>query len=148
MGCAVFTDRNAAVGSRNLHIELRVADGVSNLLIGSAGRKHRKRTCKRHAAGRSDAGCDTDHVLLRNAAVDVTLRKCLAEYRGLRGTCEVRIQNEEVLVLFTKLREGSAVALASRNLLSLTHNISSALSSSASAFSSSSSFGPLPCQPT
>ena len=148
VGCAVLADRDTAVGRSNLHIQLRIADGIPNLLIGSARRKHRKRARKRDAPGRGNAGCDTNHVLLGNAAVDVALRKCLAEHRGLCGTREIGIQYEEILMFFSKFREGSAVALAGRNLFSLTHNISSALSSSARAFASSSSFGPLPCQPT
>ena len=43
-----FSDRNSCMGSSDLYIQMRISDGVANLLIVTSGCKHCKRTDKRN----------------------------------------------------------------------------------------------------
>ena len=48
MSSTVFSDRNSCMGSSDLYIQMRISDGVANLLIVTSGCKHCKRTDKRN----------------------------------------------------------------------------------------------------
>ena len=101
MGRAVLTDRDAGMGCADLHIQVRIADGVANLLKGTAGCKHGKCRCERHFPGCCDPGRDSHHVRLRDAAVNVALREGLLEGSGLGCACEVSIQDNDIVVFLS-----------------------------------------------
>ena len=106
------------MGRSDLHIEVRVTDRVAHLLVISARRKHCKRTDKRNFS----AGCktcrDSCHIRLCNTDVPVALRKCLLKNAGLCRTCQIRIQNYQILVFFAHFYQCVAVTLSGCNLLS------------------------------
>ena len=66
---AVLADRDAGVRGADVHVEVRVADVVANLLERAAGGEHRERGAEDLLAGGCDARGDADHVGLGDAAV-------------------------------------------------------------------------------
>ena len=72
---AILTYRNTAVSCSDLYIQLRISDGVTNLLISTSCCKHCKSTCKGNLTCGSDSCCNTHHVALCDTAVNVTLRE-------------------------------------------------------------------------
>ena len=118
MGRSVLTHGDSRMGRSDLHIEVRVTDRVAHLLVISARRKHRKRTDKRNFS----AGCktcrDSCHIRLGNTDVPVALRKCLLKNAGLCRTCQIRVQHDQIFMLFSKLYQCVAVTLSGCNLLS------------------------------
>ena len=83
----------------DLHVEVRVADGVADLLEGAAGREHREGARKGHAARGGDAGGQAHHVGLGDARVKEAVGVGGLELAGLRGGREVRVKDDEVVVL-------------------------------------------------
>ena len=113
---AVLADGNAAVRRADLHIQVRIADGIADLLKGASRHKHRKAGNERHKAHRRHARRRSDHVRLRDAAVKVPVREFLLERARHRGFREVRIQHDKILVLTADFYQRSAVARACCNL--------------------------------
>ena len=97
VGGAVLTDRQAGVGGGNLHVQVRVADGVANLLKAAARHEHGEAGNKGHIAHRGHTGGDAHHVLLGNAAVKVALGVSLAENLGLGGGGQVGVKNHQIV---------------------------------------------------
>ena len=122
VGGAVLTDRQAGVGGGNLHVQVRVADGVANLLKAAARHEHGEAGNKGHIAHRGHTGGDAHHVLLGNAAVKVALGVSLAENLGLGGGGQVGVKNHQIVsALLGQFYQRIAVADAGSNFLDISH---------------------------
>ena len=148
MACAVFADRDPCVGGSYFDIEVRISDGVADLLESAACRKHRKCAGEGYHSGRGKACSDSHHIALRDAAVNMSVRKCFFEDARLGSACQIRIQNDKIVMLSSKLDQSVPVTLSCCDLLYFRHNVSSTFLSSSIAAAYCSSLGALPCQPT
>ena len=98
---AVFTYRNTAVSCSDLYIQLRISDGVTNLLISTSCCKHCKSTCKGNLTCGGDSCCNTHHVALCDTAVNVTLREFFFKHTRLCSCSKVSVKNDKILVFFS-----------------------------------------------
>ena len=112
MCSAVFTDRDAGVGADDLDIQLRITDGVADLLKRSACGKHGKGRRKRNFTAGGQTGSNADHVALCDAAVKETLRVCFFEDARLGGSSKVCIQNDDLRVFSGERGNGLAKAFS------------------------------------
>ena len=67
---AVGAHGDARMGGGDLHVQVRVAHGVADLVVGAPGAEHGKRARERDVAGQREARGHVDHVLLGDAAVE------------------------------------------------------------------------------
>ena len=118
---AVLAHRNAGMSSANLDVEVRVADGIADLLVGATGGKHRKGARKSNAARGRDAGGKTHQVALGNAGVVEALRVRSLKLTGLRGGGQVGIENHKVIALIAQLDKCLAIANARGDFLDVCH---------------------------
>ena len=118
VAAAVLADADARMGRADFDIEVGIGDGVANLLIGAAGRKHRKRRAVGDEAHRGHTGGDVDHVGLGNAAVVEFFGVRLGDLAGLRGVGEVGVEHDDLIVLFDQFDQRFAVSLTGRNFIS------------------------------
>ena len=118
VAAAVFADADARMGRADFDIEVGIGDGVANLLIGAAGRKHRKRRAVGDESHRGHTGGDVDHVGLGNAAVVEFFRVRLGDLAGLRGVGEVGVEHDDLIVLFDQFDQRFAVSLTGCNFIS------------------------------
>src|SRR5699024_507778 len=144
---SVFPDRNARVGSADLHIQMRISDRVSYLLICAANSKHRKRTCKRNFSRCSESCRNPHHIFLRDTTVDKAVRVNLLELTASCRLCQIRIEHDDIFMFRSELHQFFTITISRRNSLYIWHNASPSFSSSAIAILYSSSFGAFPCQP-
>ena len=110
------------MGGADLDVQVGVADGVTDLLESTAGCEHCKGRCKGHQASGGHTGSDTDHVGLCDTAVKETLGECLLEGAGLGSTCQVSIQNDQIVVGLAQLNQCVAVAVTGCDLLNICHD--------------------------
>ena len=103
MGCSVFPDGDSCMGSSDLHIQVRISNGVSDLLKGTSCRKHGKGTCKRHFSRCCQSGCHTDHIALCDSAVNEPFWIGFLEDSCLSRCCKVCIQYNDLRMLRSKL---------------------------------------------
>ena len=103
MGRTVLADRNAAVRADDLDIQVRISDGIAHLLIGAAGREHRKGAGKGLEPGCRQTGSDADHVALCDAAVEEPFRIGSGKILRLCRLGKVRIQDNQFRILFCKV---------------------------------------------
>ena len=139
------------MGCADFYIEMRVADGVADLLKRTSGSKHGKTARERNESAGGKTCRDAHHVSFCDTTIDVTVRECLFENTGFGRTCQVSVQNDQIIMLFSQFNQCVAVALTGCDLLNVSHyafTSSSIFSRSAIATAYSSSFGALPCQPT
>ena len=93
MCCTIFTYGDTAVCCTDLYVQLRITNGVTNLLVSTACSEHSESACERNFACCSKTCSDTYHVTLCDTAVNVTLREYLFEDTSLSCTGKVSIQN-------------------------------------------------------
>lgn len=89
MRSAVFTDRNARMRSADFDVEVRIADGITHLLVRTTGGEHGKGARKGDAARGRNAGGKPHQVALGNAGVVEALRVSGFKLTGLRGGGQV-----------------------------------------------------------
>ena len=58
------------MGGGDLHVQVRVAHGVADLVVGAPGAEHGERARERDVAGQRETRGHVDHVLLGDAAVE------------------------------------------------------------------------------
>ena len=148
MRSTVLADRNACVRRADLHVEMRIADRVSDLLIGASGCKHRERARKRHLARQRKPRRDAHHIGLGDAAVDMALGESLFEEPRFRRCRQIRVEHDEIVAAFPELHESLPIAFARGDFLQLRHSASPSRSNSVIAARYCSSFGALPCHET
>ena len=151
VGSAVLAYGDAPVGGPDLHVQMGVADGVPDLLIGPPGGEHGEGGREGHQPHGAEARRHVDHIGLGDAAVEVALRKGLLENIGLGGPRQVGVQDHQVLRHGAQLLQGAAVAVAGGDFFHISHlytsNAFRASASSAMPLTYSSSLGAFPCHP-
>ena len=111
VGGTRLTKRCARMGTDDFYICVLIAD-IRVQLIGHAhSRKHGHCGDKWNKPCLSHAGCDTDHVLLRNTNVKEAVRELLPEYADFSRTAEICRQGNDIGVLFCKLTKRLSVVL-------------------------------------
>ena len=118
---AVFTDRDARVRGADLDVEVRIADGVTDLLKSAAGGKHGKGASKGSTTGGRDTGGDTHQVALGNAHVKEAVGAGGLKLTGLRGGSQVGVEDHKVIVLIAQLDKCLAIANARGDFLDVCH---------------------------
>ena len=73
MAAAVGADGDAGVRGGDLHVEVAVAHGVADLVVGATRSEHGERAGVGDMAGGREAGGHIHHVLLGDAAVEQTV---------------------------------------------------------------------------
>ena len=121
MRSAVFTDRDARMRSANFDVEVRIADGVTHLLIRTTGGEHGKGARKGDATRGRNAGGKPHQVALGNAGIVEALRVRSLKLTGLRGGGQVGIENHKVIVLIAQLDKCLAIANARGDFLDVCH---------------------------
>ena len=116
VGSTVLTNRDTCVGSTDLYVGVRIADGVADLLVGAASRKHSEGRCKRDLAGQREADSHVDHIVLSDTAIEETIGECLLEGAGLGSGRQVCVQNYQILIFRTEFSQRVAVGFAGSNL--------------------------------
>ena len=105
----------------DLNVEVRVADGVTNLLKGATGSEHGKGTREGNTTGGRDTGGDAHQVALGDTHIEETIRAGGLKLTGLRGGGQVGVEDHKVIVLVGELDEGLAVAYARGDFLDVCH---------------------------
>ena len=118
---AVLAHRDAGVRGTDLNVEVRVADGVADLLKGATGSEHGKGTREGNTTGGRDTGGDAHQVALGNAHIEEAVGAGRLELTGLRGGGQVGVEDHKVIVLVGELDEGLAVAYARGDFLDVCH---------------------------
>ena len=111
VGCAVLANGDAGVSADNVNVKSGIADRVSDLLVGSACGKHRKRGCKHLHARCSNTCRNADHVALCNSAVEESLGKFLLKHTRLGCSRKVCVKNEE-FIFIAKLGKRRAITFS------------------------------------
>ena len=110
------------MGGADLDVQVRVADGVADLLKAAARNEHGKAGHEGNIAHRGHTGGDADHVLLGNAAVKVTIRVLLAEDFGFGGSGQVGVKDHQIVsALLGQLYQRVAVADTGSNFFNISH---------------------------
>lgn len=118
---AVLAHRDTGVRGTDLNVEMRIADGVADLLKGAASGEHGKGARKGNAAGGRDTGGNTHQVALGDAHIEEAVGAGGLKLAGLRGGGEVGVEDHKVIVLVGELDEGLAVAYARGDFLDVCH---------------------------
>ena len=121
MGRAVLTGGNAGVAACDFDVQLRIGNGVADLLKRSAGGEHGKRSRYGNLTGCRHACRNADHVALGNAAVKETLGKLLLKYACFGRGGEVRVKYNDIGIGLGKLAKRLAKALSCRFHYCLSH---------------------------
>ena len=121
MGRPVLAYREAGMGGADLHRQVGIAHGVTYLLKGAAGGKHRKGAGEHQLTRGGQARCQGNHVAFRNTAVKKAVGIGLLEAAGLGGGGQVCVQNNQIRVFRTQFHKGRAVAVARCLLHHISH---------------------------
>gem|GEM_PF-6799707 len=105
----------------NLDVEVRITDGITDLLKSAAGGKHGKGAREGNATGGCDTGGNTHQVALGNAHIEEAVGAGSLKLAGLRGGGQVGVEDHKVIVLVGELDEGLAVAYARGDFLDICH---------------------------
>ena len=163
MRTAIGTNRNASMRGGNLNVEVGVAHGIADLVIGATGSENGERTRIGNVSRKRKTSSNINHVLFGNTNVEQALcvfRTSLSKFLCGGGAGKVGVYRNNLLTACGKLSKRYAKCSA-RCLLflclfrgsefyhvtSLPFSSARASASSASARSVSSSLGALPCQP-
>ena len=117
MSCTIFTNRNSAMSCTDLNIKMRISYRVTNLLISTSCCKHGKCAGKRNLTGSCKSGCDSYHITFCDTAVDMAFRKFLFKHSGLSSCSKVSIQNNKILMFFSKFHQSRTIACSCSNFL-------------------------------
>ena len=109
------------MGGANLDVEMRVANGIADLLVGATGGKHRKGARKSNAARGRDAGGKTHQVALGDTGIVKALRVGSLKLTRLRSGGQVGIEHYKVIVLIAQLDKCLAIANACGDFLDFCH---------------------------
>ena len=108
MGGAVLADGDAGVRGADLDVQVRVGHRHADLVIDASGNETGERAGERHLAAQRQTGGDADHVGLRDAALDETLRIGRLEVAHLHASRDVSRQCENILVMLRGFHQAGA----------------------------------------
>ena len=117
----VLAHRDTGVRGANLEVEVRITDGITDLLKSAAGGKHGKGAREGNATGGCDTGGNTHQVALGNAHIEEAVGAGSLKLAGLRGGGQVGVEDHKVIVLVGELDEGLAVAYARGDFFDVCH---------------------------
>ncbi len=106
MRTAIGTNRNASMRRSNLNIEIGIAHGIADLIIGATSSEYRKRTRISNVSRKGETCGNIDHVLFRNANVEQALcvfRASLGKLLCGGGTSKVGVYRNNLLASCGKL---------------------------------------------
>src|SRR5713101_6155890 len=101
---AVLADRDAGVGSDDLHVSVCVGDRDPDGLETPCD-EARERAGERDPSGERQAGTDADHVRLGDAEVERAAGEGLRELRGHGGFRQIGVEGDDPVVLGAELQE-------------------------------------------
>ena len=105
----------------DLDVEVRIANGVANLLESAAGSEHRKGARKGNATGGGNARSHAHQVGLGDTGVEEAIGIGRLELCRLGSSRQVGIEYDKVVVLGTQLDQGLTIARASGDSLHVCH---------------------------
>ena len=112
---AILADRDAGVRRTDLHVEVRIADRVPDLVVAASGAEDGKGAGEDRAAGKCEACRHIDHVLLGDAHIDKAVRIVGTELGRLRRACQVGVDRHHIEAFLHKLDERLSECLAGRS---------------------------------
>lgn len=118
---AVFTDRDTRMRGADFDVEVRIADGITHLLVRAAGGEHGKGARKGNAARGRDAGSKTHQVALGDTGIVKALRMGGLKLTRLRSGGQVGVEHHKVIVLIAQLDKRLAIANARGDFLDVCH---------------------------
>ena len=121
MGGSIFTYGDSCMCGRHFYIQMRIADGISNLLKSPPRRKHCESTGKRNLSGCCDSRRNTHHIALCNSAVDMAFRKFLLKYCRFCRLCQIGVQDHQIFMLLSQFHQRVAIAFPGCNFLLIFH---------------------------
>jgi len=145
MAGSVVAGGQSGVRARDLHVQLRVAYFLAQLLQHAHAAKHRVGGDKRDLPAGRQAGGYAARVLLRDAYVHMLQRQRSRELRRPAGFPDIRVHHINVGVLKTQLQYLIAVSVPCRQALIGCQHVHPS-SSSRMARANCSSSGAMPCQ--
>ena len=116
MAAAILAQGHACVGEAELHVEVRVAYAVADLVI-AAARKHREGGAEGNQPHGAHAGGHVHHVRLGNAAIIEPLGILRGKLVGHRGLGQVGVQHHNLVIGGGQLRQRLAIGDTDRFLL-------------------------------
>ena len=122
VGGPVLTDGDSAVGGTDLDIEMGIADGIADDLIGPACREHGKGRGEGDEARGGHAGSCSHHVALGDATVEMAVRVSIAECGGLGGSREVSVDDDDPVVDRAEFLQRVSIALSGGDFFHLCHD--------------------------
>ena len=105
------------MGCSDLYIQMWVTNGISHLLVSTSCREHGKGTDERYFSTGGKSCRDARHICLCDTAVQMSFRKCFFEDSGFGSACKVSIQNDQIVMLFSKVYQCVSVTLSCCDLL-------------------------------
>ena len=111
-GRAVVGGRPAAVGTGDLHVQVGVADLLTDHLTHTQRPEHRVGDDKGDLTAGGKTGSHARAVLLGNANVDVLPGELLAELAGLAALADVNIDDQNIGILLAQLHDLLTEAVA------------------------------------
>jgi len=97
--------QNTHVGTGHLYVEPRLGNHHANLIEHAGGSEAGERAGHRDETQRGQTGRHTNHVLLRDADLEEPFRHRLPEIIHFRRRSEVGVENDDILVHLTDLRQ-------------------------------------------
>ena len=101
----------------DLHIQVGIADLLTDLLAHTQGAEHSIGNHERDLAAGSQAGCQTGSVLLRDAHVHMLLRIGLSKSGGFARLSDVYVYYIDVLIVLSELNQLVPQAIAGSDQL-------------------------------
>ena len=117
MCSTVFANRNTTMGSTNFYVQFRICNRITKLFISTSCCKHCESTCKRNFTCSRKSCCNTHHVTFCNTTVNMTFREFFFEHSSLSSCSKVSIQNDKILMFFTKLYQSCSITCSCSDFL-------------------------------
>ena len=121
MSRSVLPDRNTRVGRSDLHIQMRITNGVTHLLEITSRRKHGKGTDKRYLTAGRKSCRNACHITFRNTAVDMSVGECFLKDACLGSPCQVGVEHYQIRIFRTARSKCITITFTCSNLLNICH---------------------------
>src|SRR5262249_27399830 len=109
---SVTPSGNATMRGSDLHIGLRISDGIAHLVSGAAASKDSKGGCKGDKTFQRQASRHRHHIGLLHATVEKSLRKKSLKVARLGGSGHVAVQNHDQRVLPGQFYQSVGITLS------------------------------------
>ena len=109
VGGAVLTDRDSGVGGADFDVQMRISDGVPDLLEGASCGEHCEGAAKWDETCGGETCGDCYHVALGYSAVEEAVGEFFLEFYGFCGFGEVGVEDYQFVVFVAEFGKGGAV---------------------------------------